>query len=491
MNGLGSNAGRIVRWLPAAIAIAHAASLSGVVPVDDDFIVYRYARNLLEHGELCFNEAAAPSDGVTTVGWLLLVLPAVAIGVPPEWWSPLVGAAAFAACAAVTARAAARLAGSNGPGLAAGLLVALSPAAAWHAVAGLGTVVTALALAVCAERGLAAFGREAGAEEDERRRGGARRACGLAAAVAVLLRPEVVCVVAGFAASRNLRRAGTIAPPLLAFGALCAWRQWNFGHPLPAAASLKALPLADELAYGWAYALRSLGEGGLAALLGAASLCFLRDGPVRWIGMACAAGLSVTLLVGGDWMVYGRLFVPFLPLGALGVLGWPALWRPAAALFLGVSLVGFGARPQAAFENRFFERHWLAVGDALAARAPAGAAVALSPVGAIGWRSGLPIVDVLGLTHDAFADVDPDLDGVGVKGHHRHDGAWVLDQRPEYLLLGNARFQPDTGRVDINPWEADIAADPRFAADYVTESFELEPGGERVPYARLRSAPRL
>ena len=56
------------------------------------------------------------SDGVTTVGWLLLVLPAVALGVPPEWWSPLVGAAAFAACAAVTARAAARLAGSTVPG---------------------------------------------------------------------------------------------------------------------------------------------------------------------------------------------------------------------------------------------------------------------------------------------------------------------------------------------------------------------------------------
>ncbi|MEC8495605.1 MAG: hypothetical protein VXZ39_11805, partial [Planctomycetota bacterium] len=266
MSGLGSNAGRTVLWLPAAIAIAHAASFLGVVPVDDDFIVYRYARNLLEHGELSFNAGAAPSDGVTTVGWLLLVLPAVALGVPPEWWSPLVGAAAFAACAAVTARAAARLAGSGGPGLAAGLLVALSPAAAWHAAAGLGTVVTALALAVCAERGLAAFGEEAGVGDDERERDRARRACGLAAAAAVLLRPETVCVVAAFAASRNLRRAGTIAPPLLAFGALCAWRQWTFGHPLPAAASLKALPLADELAYGWAYALRSLGEGGLAAL---------------------------------------------------------------------------------------------------------------------------------------------------------------------------------------------------------------------------------
>ena len=62
MSGLGSNAGRTVLWLPAAIAIAHAASFLGVVPVDDDFIVYRYARNLLEHGELSFNAGAAPSD---------------------------------------------------------------------------------------------------------------------------------------------------------------------------------------------------------------------------------------------------------------------------------------------------------------------------------------------------------------------------------------------------------------------------------------------
>ena len=253
---------------------------------------------------------------------------------------------------------------------------------------------------------------EAGAEDDERQR---RRApaCGLAAAVAVPLRPEVVCRgrlhrLAEPPPRRDDRAAAPRARGPLRLATV------DLRHPLPAAASLKALPLADELAYGWAYALRSLGEGGLAALLAAASLCFLRDGPVRWVGMVCAAGLSVTLVVGGDWMVYGRLFVPFLPLGVLGVLAWPALWKPAAALLLGASVVGLGARPQAAFENRFFERHWLAVGDALAARAPADAAVALSPVGAIGWRSRLSIVDALGLTHDAFARIVPDLDGVGV-----------------------------------------------------------------------------
>ena len=114
MNGLGSNAGRLVRWLPAAIAIVHAASLRSVVPVDDDPIVYRYARNLLEHGELSFNAGAAVSDGVTTVGWLLLVLPAVALGCRQVVVAAR--AAAFAACAAATARAAARLAGPAVPG---------------------------------------------------------------------------------------------------------------------------------------------------------------------------------------------------------------------------------------------------------------------------------------------------------------------------------------------------------------------------------------
>lgn len=486
-----TNGGRLVRWLPAAVAIAHVMTLWSVVPVDDDYIVYRYARNLLEHGEYAFNPGGPVSDGVTTIGWLLLVLPAVALGVPPEWWSPLVGAAALAGAAAVTVRAASRVAGASGASLAAGLIVALSPAAAWHAAAGLGTLVAGLAVAVCAERGLAAFGAEAGGIDDPALLRRARLQCGIAAAVAVLVRPEALCLVVGFAASRRLRQASTIAPPLLVFAALCAWRLWVFGHPLPAAATLKALPLAEELAYGGDYALRSLGEGGLAALLAVGALAFLRDGPVRWIGMASGAALAGTIAVGGDWMVYGRLLVPFIPLGAVAVLAWPAAGGAAAVLFIGVGLIGLGARPQAAFENRFFERHWLRVGDELAKRAPEGAAVALSPVGAIGWRGGLEVVDVLGLTHDAFSDLEPDLDGVGVKGHHRHDGAWVLDQEPEYLLLGNARFQPDTGRVDINPWEADIVGDPRFAAEYVTDSFELESGGERVPYARRRGTPRL
>ena len=259
MNGLGSNAGRLVRWLPAAIAIAHAASLWGVVPVDDDFIVYRYARNLLEHGELCFNEGAAASDGVTTVGWLLLVLAAVALGVPPEWWSPLVRAAAFAACAAVTARAAARLAGSNGPGLAAGLMVAPLPRRPGTRWRGLDR----------RDRSRARRLRRAwtGGVRERGRFGGRRapaegRAQGLRAGRggrgAPASRDRVRCgwlrCLAEPAPRRDDRAAARRLRGPLRMATV------DLRTSAPAAASLKALPLADEIAYGWAYASRSLGE---------------------------------------------------------------------------------------------------------------------------------------------------------------------------------------------------------------------------------------
>lgn len=458
--------------------------------MDDDFIVYRYAQHVLEHGEYAFNLGSGPTDGVTTPGWWLLILPAVALGVSPEWWSPALGILCYGLLARVLVASVERAGGGRAASLTAGLVVAASPALAWHARAGLGTLVAALLVAAAAERGLAAFEEAQGGAPDPAARARARRKSGWALAAAVLVRPEAAAVCLGYASSRTLRRVGTLAPPLVALAALGIWRQLHFGQVLPHTAAVKALPLADELQYGWGYLLRSLREGGLALWLLIGSACFLRDACVRWVGMAAAAGVAVVLVTGGDWMVYGRTLVPFAPLGLIGAFAGARSWSPIAAGLLALGAYGWTARPQAVFENEFFEQHWLRAGDALAERAAPEATIALSPIGAIGWRSGLEIVDVLGLTHGAFVDVAPDLETIAVKGHHRHDGAWVLDQEPDYLLLGNARFQPD-GRVEINPWEADVVGDGRFQRDYVTDAFELEPGGARVPYARRREAPRL
>jgi len=222
----------------------------------------------------------------------------------------------------------------------------------------------------------------------------------------------------------------------------------------------------------------------------------------RALAVASAGALAFVLATGGDWVVYGRFLVPFAPILVLGaVLAVSTLAlrgaRLAAACFLlAATLAGHrsAVRSQALYEYAFFESWWQEVGEALAEHAPADASIALSPIGAVGYHSGRRIIDVLGLTHSAFLDLNPDLDRVAVKGHHRHDGAWVLDQQPTYLLLGNATLQPQSGGLDVNPWEADITADPRFRRDYEAETAWLgRPDGSRraLPYFRRRAAPRL
>ncbi|WP_145196394.1 hypothetical protein [Planctomycetes bacterium Poly30] len=490
--------------------------LEGVGPVDDDYIVYRYARQWLGTGTLAFNDtgpgsAAWSSEGFTSPLWLLLCTLAEALGVRPGLWTPAVGAFSSALTAAfvgLAARRACRRAVAGAPaqasetwGLAAAALMTVSPSLSWHAVSGLGTVPMAAAVAV----GLWAAS--------------ARRpaAFGAAMVIAVWFRMEALLVAlpvgllvaqggsCDIASARAKRYLTWLAPVALSAAVLMLLRWQLFHRWLPATYFAKRLPLAEELGYGARYLVRSTLEGGLP-LLGLIAIAGMGDRRltlfVRGLGVVSLLALSYVVSCGGDWMVYGRFLVPFAPAFVLGATGVVAGAHHRAVRFAGATamlvLVLAGLRPevrsQAIFEHRFFEAWWLRVGDELRARAPEDASVAVSPIGAIGWRSKLSIIDILGLTHDAFLDLAPDLEGVEVKGHHRHSGAWVLDQEPTYLLLGNAVVQPGAGSLDVNPWERDIVADPRFRRDYVRESAWVdEPDGSRrpLPYFRRSSAPPL
>ncbi|MEO1697126.1 MAG: hypothetical protein AAFU73_07520 [Planctomycetota bacterium] len=489
-----------VALLCAFAALVHALLLSGRAgPVDDDYIVWRYARNWLEHGVYGFNVSGGVSDGVSSPLWFVACALALRAGLAPELFSPLVGIASFVLLAFVVARAAGRLAeDASGAraALLAGGLVALQPALGWHAWAGLGTVPCALFVGLGAAALVSGRDRTAGAW--------------LAVAAGFRLEVAPVAIALALAGSRpTARRALALAGPSVVVAVLVtAARRAAFATWLPHTGVVKALPLGDELAYGGRYLVRSLGEGGLALSLAAAAALALgrtraSAGPaapdLRGLGAAAAAALAAVLLVGGDWMVFGRFLAPWAPLGAFGCaalavrLGGRRGALLVGAPAVGVALLGFAALPGAASERAGFERWWLAVGDALRERAAPDTSVALSPIGAIGWRSELPIVDVLGLTHDAFAGRPARTDVVRVKGHHRFDGAWVLDQEPDYLVLGNGIHFDDAVPVRINPWEADIVADPRFERDYVRRTVWIE-GGEgraRLPYARRRNAPDL
>jgi hypothetical protein len=70
---------------------------------------------------------------------------------------------------------------------------------------------------------------------------------------------------------------------------------------------------------------------------------------------------------------------------------------------------------------------------------------------------------------------------VGIAGHESHDGAYVLDHRPDIIITGMpiAVSTPnpawDTGRGGY-PSDMDLQRDPRFAEEYELLYLELSDG---------------
>jgi len=461
----------------AALAALHTWSYRGAGPVDDDFIIHRYARNLLEGHAFAFNPGGEVAEGFSAPLWLGVSAGAQALGFEPALgvsWVLVVGMLAAAVSAFVVTRVVASdVEGAGGSLVEAvpfGLAVALSPALAFHAAAGLGTVVVSALL-------VSAFAAWRSAE----RRGVPAVAAGCAFGLAALVRQEVGLVWLPFvmveARRYGVKRALCAAlPGALALLGWCAARWWIFGSWTPVTHAVKRLPWLVDLGYGARYAWAATLDAALAPLVVVAALaaCTRRlGGPTR--AMAAGVGLYAAFIVfvGGDWMHLARFFVPVLPLAIVcaGLLARQRLGR-RGVLAAGVTLcallqVGQRQRVQVIGEHGFFEARWAELGDHFKVHAAPGARVALAPIGVFGWRSRLPLVDLLGLTHRQLVDVAPDIEGVRVKGHHRHSADWVLADPPEFMLLGNGVLQPATGLLAINPWERDLVADPRFRASYV------------------------
>jgi arabinofuranosyltransferase len=459
--------------LAALLAALHALSYWGAGPVDDDYIVHRYAANLLAGHGFVFNPGGEAAEGFTSPLWL-------AVSLAVQTLDPMHGASLEdavrglgVAASALTAWVVARAAGRAHRAAWGGFAVAASPAFAFHAVAGLGTVFLALFLALFATSWLVAERRQAPPV-----------GAGLWLALACSTRQEAVLLWLPFLVVVWRRGQPLAALPagLVLLGWTVARLVW-FGRLDPVTHAVKRLPLAAELDYGLDYLWSSTLDALVVVALGAA-LAVVCDRRVSGVWRALGAGVVVhglyVVLVGGDWMPLARFYVPVLPVGFLLVgaacesrlvpSARPAAW---AVVLIGLQ-IGQRERAQVLFDHGFFEERWVALGEHFRRHAPPGTRVALSPIGAFGQRSRLPIVDLLGLTHTRLLGVAPDLEGVRMKGHHRHDAEWVLADPPEFMVLGNGVVQPDTGRLAVNPWERDIVADPRFAARYVHVRAEVD-----------------
>jgi hypothetical protein len=224
----------------------------------------------------------------------------------------------------------------------------------------------------------------------------------------------------------------------------------------------------------------------------------LRPGQ-SFAGVCLLLHLAWVLYVGGDQMPMHRLLVPVIPtalwlcfdlwlpdLRRLSDLGLAATVA-ALAVCLGLQLASGTTGGRNLNSTAFVGA---AVGRHIAAAWPPGSLVALNTAGSTPYYApGLRYLDMLGLNDAHIARRDTStirIRGQLLPGHAKGDGAYVLAERPDYIILG-----PANGGPASQPWflsDLEISEIPAFRRDYELRQARLDvrstPGWERYPESR-------
>jgi arabinofuranosyltransferase len=297
--------------------LCHAALFLGGI-IDDAYISFRYARNLVDGLGLVFNEGERV-EGYTNFSWVMLSAASLALGLSPSVTTPLVGALSGALLVWIAAREGRRLASDEaepvaGAGLSGALLIAGSPGLALYAVSGLEETLFAL-LTTCASIALVA------------RR---RAQFAVYTSFAFLTRPEagLLGVMGALFFLHDLRRTSgrlwlrsLLAPAaifLLMVGPYLAFKHGYYGSIIPNTFHAKEPNLAEALTYTvdnvWPWL-------GLALLTVVAAWRRTLSAARMELGLLWAAFVLSSVLVGPDWMPAGRFLLPAVPLLALAADG--------------------------------------------------------------------------------------------------------------------------------------------------------------------------
>jgi len=483
---------------------------------DDAYIAFRYGRNLAAGLGISFNPGVSPPvEGYTQLGWVLWLALLDTLGADLTLLAPATTAvAAIGLLAYLVAFLHGRLGLALPACLAGALFLTTHPSVGVWSTGGLGTMVFTLALFGVYERLLG--------DPDHPR----PLAAGVLALLALLLRADAPWWLAatlglGLFLSRGkarapLRRATLILGGVAAAGflLLLAWRWSYHGDWLPQTARTKVGFSSLGLERGGRYLLSYwLSFPALPALLLLASLRGLQEkSPLLLCSAAMAAATFLYgVLVGGDFMCMGRLFLPALPhLAVLFALlvhraRTPGLESPrlplaagalAAAALLSSLLPAWnihltpaslrGAlhfrwnshRSASEFEQwqRMEERaaEWSLLGRALDLHTRPGESLVAGAIGAVGFHTRLFIHDRNGLVTRAVTEVEPLAGRRRSPGHDRTvEAEFFLDLDPTYLnatlLLGG----PDRSVV------------PRSTPTSMVEEIPLDPGQGFPPGSSL------
>ena len=503
------SSGRSTIHRVALVAVASVLALQFWFVCDDAYITFRFARNWALGRGLVFNPGERPPVEVySDFLWLLLAAAVERLRVAPAAVLPFVSAA----CSVVLSlRIYAFAQDALGLGRHAALLGALtfaaSPAAGVWATSGLETMPHALLVFLLFER--LARGRAADGEW------AASAVIGMALALVRVEGPAwIALVVAAALAGRRidgvaprpvLERLGRVLAPVgLMLAMYTAWRYQYYGTLVPNTALVK-------VGFGWRPVLRGTQYlllfwlTCIVPLLALLPIPWLLRGERRgtWAAVAVVAvAVPVyAVLVGGDFMPFGRLLVPGLPFGALLVAG--ALQEvvrrsgPRAASVGGGALVALGLLAgfdlhlvpepvRAALHFRLSDKEYLSEhnrwvnqkentdgfrrrGLALAEVADPGDRVVAAAVGAIGYYSDLVIYDQHGLvTKEVAYRAVPPGPLTESPGHDKHvEPEFFVRYEPRWLFAKAMWGKLAAGRMKdtLEQWDVDPAVMDRYVPE--------------------------
>jgi hypothetical protein len=521
-------AGLLLALLFAALAAQFL--VAGVEAIDDAYISFRYAQNLVEGHGLVYNPGEPPVQGYTNFLWVLIIALALALGLPPVATACGLGFMAGLATLLLTAAwSFRRLApGQAAAAVAPVLLVANLGFVVWS-FRGLETGLFTLLLLAA---GLAHLRRPAVA--------GLSPVSALLLVLATLSRPEGALAFALMALHALISRWREGAPlirredlPALGIfvggvGLFGGWCAWYYGDPLPNTFHAKVGGPLDSLPRGrdylWNFA--QYGTGWPLLLLPLALLPRKRRDRTRSFALLMVAGFAVYIaLVGGDVFPAYRFLVPVLPFlyllvgdglagledavgravagrsrGAAGAGDRPGrLAIPVLTVGVLLAVVALAThRPSSAFAwrewrggNRYTESLRM-VGRWLRAEVPPGTWIALNPAGALPYESRLPAIDMLGLNDREIALTPVGRLGRGrLAGHEKGNGQSVFDRRPEIIFIGGVKLDTPPALRDWTPHsrsERELSRLPGLLDVYGFESARME-DGRILTFLRLRNSP--
>lgn len=439
--------------LPLLLVASNARDLAAFT-IDDAYISFRYARNLVNGLGLVYNPGE-PVEGYTNFLWTLLLAGSTKLGLGPVIAAKLMGTAAIFGIMTLFYIM------SGSMFCIANWLLATSVSFQGHSLLGL-------------EGGLFVFLMLLGTYLMTKE--GRSIVPAIVFGLAALTRPEAPAYF--LIALATLSREAKWRRLLVFFaivGAHVAWRHHYYGTWLPNTLAAKTGNLSAQFFSSIGYLRAFFVEAGPLLVLfvfGGAFAWSEGDRRIAAIAALALFNLANVMVVGADWMPGWRYLMPFEVFGFLVAdFGARRLLESKLAgvrlgtfvlLILGLVQRWDGerrTRAEFAGQEIVWNQHARASGRWLAAHAAPGA-VALGDIGEVGWLTNWPIYDLLGLVTPAVAKLPG---GYGRKSDTPGFVEEFYKAAPRWFLLITDR--PDC-RHSPFPVMRTQADDPRFAHEY-------------------------